>query len=74
MLLKFLRCQLQRIKPQAQKLSMVACAMALINILMKLALQRDFLVSCILVGFLYPHSHLSPLPKSALFLIALTIA
>lgn len=67
MLLKNLRRQLQRIKPQAQKLSVVVCAMALVNILTKLALQRDFLDLCILIGFLYPHSHLSPLPKSALF-------
>ena len=35
--------------------------------LMKLALQRDFLDSCIPVGSLYLHSHLSLLPGSALF-------
>ena len=33
MLFKFLRCQLQRMKPQAQWLNVVVCAIALINIL-----------------------------------------
>lgn len=67
MLLKFLRCQLQRMEPQAQWLNVVVCAIALINILTKLALQRDFLDLCVPVGSLSLHSHLSLLPGSALF-------
>lgn len=67
MLFKFLRCQLQRTNPQAECLNVVVCAIALINTLMKLALQRDFLDSCIPVVSLYLHSHLSLLPGSALF-------
>lgn len=43
MLFKFLRCQLQRMKPQAQWLNVVVCAVALINILMKLPCRGTFL-------------------------------
>ena len=43
MLFKFLRCQLQRMKPQAQWLNVVVCAIALINILMKLPCRGTFL-------------------------------
>ena len=43
MLFKFLRCQLQRMKPQAQWLNVVVCAVALINILMKLLCRGTFL-------------------------------
>lgn len=43
MLFKFLRCQLQRTESWAEWLNVVVCVIALINTLMKLALQRDFL-------------------------------